>query len=509
MPRPAKLALALLLTTAILLEAVLQIWSLGTWLFTSRHERSVQAGQQVVMCVGDSYTHGMGSSSTATASYPAQLERILRDNAGDQWRVINKGYPGRNSRRILELIDGFLETHEPRAVCVLIGANDTWSLPEELVLDESADSGESEDSFRLEYRTAKLMSFFWDTVTGSGADSAQASAPEPATPVTEVPTPPPSKKETPYQVLARGDLAGAEAMFLSRLGETEPGSEWEANLHRWLAEVYARWGDTEKVEAELSWLREARAKAPSLGNATALLDALNACGRSTEALELARATTDEYPDSSRVWCIYALLSSQAQQVEEARRAIDIAVTVEDPPPHVWQARARIWGDAAPEKAVESAIRAYADDGQLRKAGTIAAHRGAVSDQQFEAWCADLLTTPAQREALRGVWFGSHEQELEKAEAVYAIHLRQIVARCQGAGARVGLLTYPHRDENLEATRRVARDTGADLIEIRPAFTDHLANNPGAELFVPDMHCNDAGYRLMAEVVARRLLDWVE
>ena len=100
MPRPAKLTLAILLLTTILLELVLQVWALGYWLFPD-HDLTVTEGQPVVMCVGDSYTYGMGASSPAGA-YPAQLQHLLRERTGLDWRVINKGWPGRNSRRVLE-----------------------------------------------------------------------------------------------------------------------------------------------------------------------------------------------------------------------------------------------------------------------------------------------------------------------------------------------------------------------------------------------------------------------
>ena len=86
------------------------------------------------------------------------------------------------------------------------------------------------------------------------------------------------------------------------------------------------------------------------------------------------------------------------------------------------------------------------------------------------------------------------------------NLAAIVRRGREAGAEVVLLTYPiERRDVTAAVRRVARDLGCDIIDV---FAEFRARVPAADLsglFIADGHCNDAGYRLMGEIVAEHAI----
>ena len=94
------------LATLLLLEVVLQIGSVVVWLTHDAGSGAVQTDRSVVLCIGDSFTFGLGASDEQhrpypTQSYPAQLQRVLDRRAPDTWHVVNRGFPGMTSRELL------------------------------------------------------------------------------------------------------------------------------------------------------------------------------------------------------------------------------------------------------------------------------------------------------------------------------------------------------------------------------------------------------------------------
>lgn len=98
-------------------------------------------------------------------------------------------------------------------------------------------------------------------------------------------------------------------------------------------------------------------------------------------------------------------------------------------------------------------------------------------------------------------------------------LADLIKRIQAAGARVVLCTPTvigekkagtnkldeKLDEYAEIGRRVAKETGISLVDLRKAFQDYLAkNNPNDRergiLTLDRAHLNDAGNRLVAETI---------
>jgi hypothetical protein len=94
---------------------------------------------------------------------------------------------------------------------------------------------------------------------------------------------------------------------------------------------------------------------------------------------------------------------------------------------------------------------------------------------------------------------------EPAAATLVDHLEQIVRYCRSHGAEPLLVTYPfHGDAVEKAQRTAARETGSTLVEVTARFDQLLSEHPREEFFVLDGHCNDVGYRSIAEEVARSL-----
>ncbi|MBI5851107.1 MAG: hypothetical protein HZB39_08780 [Planctomycetes bacterium] len=147
----------LVVASLALLEFVLQAASLVVAIVGPTSRAGGDGARRVVLCVGDSFTYGLGASSFEAGAYPAQLQRLLDRAAPGAWRVVNAGFPGRNSRQALERSDGQLARERPEFVCVLIGLNDRWSHPEPLDLGTTPSARIDDDrAWRFEVRTWRL-----------------------------------------------------------------------------------------------------------------------------------------------------------------------------------------------------------------------------------------------------------------------------------------------------------------------------------------------------------------
>ncbi|MDD4893908.1 MAG: GDSL-type esterase/lipase family protein [Candidatus Omnitrophica bacterium] len=82
-----------------------------------------------ILCVGDSFTFGVGASDGY--SYPQQLEKLLNKNdSGHKFIVYNQGIPGENSSQMLNKLPKYLEKYMPHIVIIMAGADNKWNLYE-------------------------------------------------------------------------------------------------------------------------------------------------------------------------------------------------------------------------------------------------------------------------------------------------------------------------------------------------------------------------------------------
>ncbi|MDD4939442.1 MAG: GDSL-type esterase/lipase family protein [Candidatus Omnitrophica bacterium] len=105
----------------------------GGYIYTRFHSSQVCQKPAVdtqefnVLCIGDSYTYGLGASFEY--SYPRQLEQLLKaDGRGKKITVQNLGSPGGNSFRILKILRENIPKYNPHIVIVMVGMNNNWNL---------------------------------------------------------------------------------------------------------------------------------------------------------------------------------------------------------------------------------------------------------------------------------------------------------------------------------------------------------------------------------------------
>lgn len=89
----------------------------------ARRPRDAGDSPAAVLCVGDSFTYGIGAP--AGESYPAHLGRLLAAApVAGRDRVVNAGVPGSNSSETADGIGELIERHRPAVVAVMTGHND-------------------------------------------------------------------------------------------------------------------------------------------------------------------------------------------------------------------------------------------------------------------------------------------------------------------------------------------------------------------------------------------------
>lgn len=422
-----KRLLLVLASIVVSIELILQVGHLATVLLV-QDEDSVDDGRQVVLCLGDSFTFGIGASEVDETSYPAALQRVLDERDPGVWRVVNRGHPGRNSRQLLERIDGLLEREQPDEVLILLGINDRWSSPERLELaDLPAQRVEDDRGFRWEWRTKRLVLLAFNAL----------------------------REDRPTEPQAMR-LATVEP-FSPRLAEADA------------ALVADREGAVSELSAEellqqlpTGPLGDTGERLPLLRAAVTLVEQ-----RMVRADALVRAF---------------VLTGDAQRFREG-------VTAEPrvSPPELHEVCEAL--DLS-RSEVEEVRAVFADALGWRQSDGMWVH---------PEWKQQFVVD------VEPVWVTEGPAIVAIFETLEA-HLTAVADRCRERGANVRFIGYPNEAGIPNAWyRQLEVKTGVSFLETSPKFAEELGDRDRSALFVPDGHCNDAGYRLLAEMVGESLL----
>jgi lysophospholipase L1-like esterase len=116
--------------TLLLLEAVLQLAAFGVEKRIhplTGSELSADGKLRIVM-MGDSNTYGLYLKEEE--SYPAVFEKNWNEKYPDRpVQVINLGFPGTNSSRVLKSFPDVIKAFSPDVITVMVGVNDFWTAP--------------------------------------------------------------------------------------------------------------------------------------------------------------------------------------------------------------------------------------------------------------------------------------------------------------------------------------------------------------------------------------------
>ncbi|MDD4216331.1 MAG: SGNH/GDSL hydrolase family protein, partial [Bacteroidales bacterium] len=114
-----------LIVVLVLLEITLRIIGFAFNNAEAETKISNDDGKFVVLCIGDSFTYGVGS--TNGNDYPAHLQKLLQENTNKEVIVVNRGRCAQNSSQVIEKLQEDLNSCQPNLVIMLFGMANSWN----------------------------------------------------------------------------------------------------------------------------------------------------------------------------------------------------------------------------------------------------------------------------------------------------------------------------------------------------------------------------------------------
>jgi tetratricopeptide (TPR) repeat protein len=142
----------------------LALAALGLVYMKTRGSDRPAAGGSAILCVGGSFTHGLGASRGG--DYPSQLEQLLNSGAGGPYTVINRGVPGGNMAMTLRRLPALLDEFRPRVVLLSVSSSIYWNYWGYGAYKESAGAGSGVVDLLYRLKTWKLAVLVWREITG-------------------------------------------------------------------------------------------------------------------------------------------------------------------------------------------------------------------------------------------------------------------------------------------------------------------------------------------------------
>jgi lysophospholipase L1-like esterase len=537
-------------------EALLQLASFVLWV---GKDGATRPPGRVILCLGDSLTFGLGAEPQQ--AYPPQLESALR-RGGAAWSVVNAGVAGQNSADVLMRLSGLLTQYEPSVLCLLVGWNDMWSRPKQLVREQLP----SQCGFPLRWRTGRLIDLAF----------ARWRVPK-------------SADEARMPFLGEWRIRG-QSMKFSADGTAQLGSlnaTWTLageNLQitpQGGAPLLVRWRESEGgIDfALMGWDRFYRARrgAPMSTDSPAEFDEaleLGAIDKAAAIVGAARGAAAETAMQADL-CLALLRAGRRQEAVDRMRWVEAAWQQRREPVAGeglarWQresgddaaalliaeavvavANERTWcwrvlvdcGPAAGRRALAERIRQAAGEqvSTWRRAeltaelAVLTATWDADAATAFLLVARDLGIGPDETIACvhRAVALGADptrllaatrranvastvrdalERDVRRATVsdsemitVLSEHVRLAIDLCRERGTEPVLLGYPFAmPAHEEAMKRIATSARVPFVTMVGAFAAKQAGSPRGDWFADEIHCTARGYELMAGLVADRI-----
>ncbi|HET6204794.1 MAG TPA: tetratricopeptide repeat protein, partial [Planctomycetota bacterium] len=171
-----------------------------------------------------------------------------------------------------------------------------------------------------------------------------------------------------------------------------------------------------------------------------------------------------------------------------------------------RARAHLLARGDPAGALRDVVEAFRLDGaEPLAAQAILSHPESFSADVLARGLRSPDVDPRLGRRLEEV-FGESRGEEGPAMKVLEGHLREIVALCRERGARPALVSYCLPMPLVEPVQeRISRETGAPWVHVRLEFDRRLARARREDLVARGGHPNNAGYGVVAKLVADEVL----
>jgi len=115
-----------LFTVVICIEIALRIIGIVHLKNATTYNNDIRNSDYRILCIGDSLTFGIGASEGK--DYPRQLEHILNSNLNKySFAVVNRGVGSYNTSQILNNLPNWIEESAPNLVIILAGCANAWN----------------------------------------------------------------------------------------------------------------------------------------------------------------------------------------------------------------------------------------------------------------------------------------------------------------------------------------------------------------------------------------------
>jgi hypothetical protein len=465
-------------------------------------------GENVVLCLGDSYTYGSGSTSKEK-SYPGQLGSLLHQGRqeGQRWRVVNGGWPGRNSAELLQRLPEFLRQYQPDYACILIGLNNRWSRADMELQHPESNAKATSRGFQWRFRTGRLIAIAWANLWAEPNPEEQPAV----GPKKQRPQRPPADADRRRRLRERASRHDDEIVLTG-----PPSTSLEYKTLR-MADKHFRDQELAKAEHVVQEVKGRVLAMHDQSTAELCLTMLGKIKRHEDAIEFGRATLEKY-GKSMVIC--GRLVEPIARMEDANEALQLAeqaIALQEPGEEqawLYRSRALVYAkmknydmmlrDAvycftfeAKEAHLESRLRkaiVQAPDSMQRFPEIVMAMD---IDAVVKKWAVEIHTRILEENA--------SAQDEGKNVLVPGLEedLLALVSILREKGIHPVLVTYPMpRTDASDCLRAVGLDLRVPLVDPGLRFGEILKSSPWEEYFIPDRHCNDKGYGVMASMIAR-------
>lgn len=477
-----------LVATVVLLEVALRIVGMIHFREVTARKGEVRKGDYKILCMGDSFTFGIGASEEG--DYPCQLERLLNSKIGNRhFTIVNRGIGGYNTSQILNDFPAWEDEIKPDLVVVMAGGANAWNYwgYHAYKRGNSVLSRMQDQLYRIRiFKLIKLLQKRFPDAIGLLK--------------AKIKTSPGSADYNAglgniYTEL--NQYGKAVELFKDRI-KVDPN---DADNYRDLGYVYKNLGDyTQSIECFKKAIKVCPGDPELYAETGKTYLRVNESDKAISWFK--RGIAVDASHSSNYYGIGSVYS-WLRKHEEAIKWFKKGIRVNPDDSNNYTGIGYAYRDSGrPEKAMpwfKQGIRINPDD--------ISNYHGLAEAYNDTGEIAgdktiELMAEAAKRNPLAKEYIKMFENKRRiglEARKWMESDLEKIIGICREKQIRIVLQNYPQEWEFLSPSREFAEKHGALFVDNRKAFNEMWERGERREdYFVPDGHCNDLGYSVVAK-----------
>jgi len=477
-----------LVATVVLLEVALRIVGMIHFREVTARKGEVRGSDYTILCVGDSFTFGIGAS--AGGDYPRQLERLLNLKIRNRrFVVVNRGVGGYNTSQILNNFPAWVDEIKPDLIVVMAGGANAWNYwgYRSYKRGDSVLSSMHDQLYRI--RIFKLIKLL------------QKKFPD-------------AIRLLNVRIKASPGNAGYNASLGSiytELDQYEKAIEWfkagiqmdpnDADNYRGLGYVYKKLGD---YTQSVGWFKKAIKMCPGDPELYAEVGRTYLRGNeSDKAISwFKRGIAVDASHSINYYgigCVYSWLRNHEEAIKWFKKGIRIDPDYSNNYTGIGYAYRDL---GRPEKAIhwfKQGIRTNLDDiANYEGLAEVYVYTGdIVSEEILELLGEVSKRNPIAREYTK-MFENKRHIRLEVAEWMES-DLQKLIGMCREKQIPIVLQNYPEMTTLIGPSREFAEGHAVLFVDNCKAFSEMWERGEQrVNYFVPDGHCNDLGYSVVAK-----------